>query len=56
MAAPRIPEVKQVLRDVDLGEAGALAREALELDDAAQAAELVAPLLQTQGRAERADQ
>ena len=56
VAAPRIPEVKQVLRDVDLGEAGALAREALELDDADAVAELVAPLLQTQGRAERADQ
>jgi multiphosphoryl transfer protein len=45
MAAPLVPEVKEALRGVDLGEVRPLARQALELDDAAAVAELVAPLL-----------
>ncbi|HWM10961.1 MAG TPA: phosphoenolpyruvate--protein phosphotransferase, partial [Solirubrobacteraceae bacterium] len=45
MAASRIPEVKEALRAVDLAQAAAVAREALELDDAAAATAAVAPLL-----------
>jgi phosphocarrier protein FPr len=45
MAAPLVPEVKEALRGVDLGEVRPVAQQALELDDAAAVAELVAPLL-----------
>jgi phosphoenolpyruvate-protein kinase (PTS system EI component) len=45
MAAPLIPAVKEALRAVSLEEARAVARQALEVDDAAAAAALVAPLL-----------
>jgi phosphocarrier protein FPr len=34
MAAPRIPDVKEVLRAIDADEAGAVAREAIEAEDA----------------------
>jgi phosphoenolpyruvate-protein kinase (PTS system EI component) len=45
MAAPLVPEVKEALRGVDLGEVRPVAQQAQELDDAAAVAELVAPLL-----------
>jgi len=45
MAAPLIPAVKEALRGVTLADARDLARQALELDDAAAVAALVAPVL-----------
>jgi phosphocarrier protein FPr len=42
MAPPRIPEVKQALRTVSVADARELARRALELDDAAAVADLIA--------------
>ncbi|MCW3046301.1 MAG: phosphoenolpyruvate-protein phosphotransferase, partial [Solirubrobacterales bacterium] len=53
MAAPRIPAVKEALRGVTLADAREVARQALELDDAAGAAELVAPLLTAPSAVER---
>jgi phosphocarrier protein FPr len=45
MAAPRIPEVKEVIRGLDLGSARATAERALELDDATAVRALAADLL-----------
>jgi phosphoenolpyruvate-protein kinase (PTS system EI component) len=45
MAPCRIPEVKEALRAVTLAEARAVARQAMELDDAGAVAAAVAPLL-----------
>jgi phosphoenolpyruvate-protein kinase (PTS system EI component) len=45
MAAPLIPEVKEVLRAVSLEQAQDLARQALDQEDAAAVAALVTPLL-----------
>jgi multiphosphoryl transfer protein len=45
MAPNRIPEVKEALRAVTLTEARAVARQALEMEDAAAVAAAVAPLL-----------
>jgi phosphocarrier protein FPr len=45
MAAPRIPEVKAALREVDLEHARRVALEALEVEDAGATAALLAPLL-----------
>jgi phosphoenolpyruvate-protein kinase (PTS system EI component) len=53
MAAPRIPAVKEALRGVTLADAREVARQALELDDAAAVSELVAPLLTASGAAGR---
>jgi phosphoenolpyruvate-protein kinase (PTS system EI component) len=45
MAAPRIPEVKEVIRGLDLETARATAERALELDDVAAVRGLAADLL-----------
>ena len=45
MAAPRVAEVKQALRNVSLADARDAARQALELDDATAAAAVASPLL-----------
>jgi len=47
MAAPRVAEVKDALRNVTLADARAAAAQALELEDAAAAAALAGPLLQS---------
>jgi phosphoenolpyruvate-protein kinase (PTS system EI component) len=51
MAAPRIPDVKAALREIDAGEAAAVAREAIEADDAQAVAALAADLVQSSARA-----
>jgi phosphocarrier protein FPr len=53
MAAPRIPAVKEALRGVTLADAREVARQALDVDDAVGAAELVAPLLAAPAAVER---
>ena len=45
MAAPLIPSVKEALRGVCIDDARAVARRALDVDDAGAASALVAPLL-----------
>ena len=51
MAAPRIPDVKAALREVDAGEAAAVAREAIAADDAQAVVALAADLVQSSARA-----
>jgi phosphoenolpyruvate-protein kinase (PTS system EI component) len=51
MAAPRIPDVKAALREVDVGEAAAVAREAIAADDAQAVAALAADLVPSSARA-----
>jgi phosphocarrier protein FPr len=53
MAAPRIPAVKEALREVTLVEARATAAAALNQDDAAAVRELAAPLVEVTVAAQR---
>ena len=51
MAAPRIPDVKEALRGIDVDEAAAVAREAIAADDARAASALAADLVKSASRA-----
>jgi multiphosphoryl transfer protein len=51
MAAPRIPDVKAALRELDAGEAAAVARKAIAADDARAVAALATDLVQSSARA-----
>jgi phosphocarrier protein FPr len=53
MAAPRIPAVKEALREVTLVEARATAAAALNQDDAAAVRGLAAPLVEVTAAAQR---
>jgi multiphosphoryl transfer protein len=51
MAAPRIPDVTAALRELDAGEAAAVARKAIAADDARAVAALATDLVQSSARA-----